>query len=133
MTWKFAISVVVMFIMSWGLGFLVHVVLLQDDYAKFPNLIRTIDDALAKLPYMLLAHLCIALGFSWIYLKGKEEKPWLAQGIRYGVAVAVLAVLPLYLIYYAVMPFTLDLVIKQTIYDTIRVVLMGVVLAWINR
>ena len=48
-------------------------------------------------------------------------------------AVAVLAVFPLYLIYYAVMPFTLDLVIKQIIYDTIRVVLMGVVLAWINR
>jgi hypothetical protein len=31
------------------------------------------------------------------------------------------------------MPFTLDLVIKQIIYDTIRVLLMGVVLAWINR
>jgi hypothetical protein len=133
MTGKFAISVVVMFLMSWALGFLAHGVLLHNDYARFPNLMRTMADAQAKLPYMLLAHLCIALGFSWIYLKGKEEKPWLAQGIRYGAAVAVLAVFPLYLIYYAVMPFTLDLVIKQIIYDTIRVVLMGVVLAWINR
>ncbi len=133
MTGKFAISVVVMFIMSWGLGFLVHVVLLHDDYAKFPNLMRTMADAQSKLPYMLLAHLCIALGFSWIYLKGKEEKPWLAQGIRYGAAVSVLMVFSLYLIYYAAMPFPLDLVIKQIVYDTIRVLLMAVVLAWINR
>jgi hypothetical protein len=133
MNWKFVISVVAMFVMSWALGFLVHGALLHSDYARFPNLMRTMADAQTKLPYMLLAHLCIALGFTWIYLKGKEDKPWLAQGIRYGAAVSVMMVFSLYLIYYAVMPFALDLVIKQIVYDTIRLVLMGIVLAWLNR
>jgi len=133
MTGKFAISVIVMFIMSWGLGFAIHGALLQGDYARFPNLMRTMADMQTKLPAILIAHLCIALGFTWIYLKGKEDKPWLAQGIRYGLAVSVLMVVSLYLIYYAVMPFPLDLVIKQIVYDTIRVVLMGIVLAWLNR
>jgi cytochrome bd-type quinol oxidase subunit 2 len=133
MNWKFVISAVVMFIMSWALGFLFHGVLLHGDYAKFPNLMRTMADAQTKLPYMLLAHLCLALGFTWIYLKGKEDKPWLAQGVRYGIAVSVMMVFSLYLIYYAVMPFALDLVIKQIVYDTIRILLMAIVLAWINR
>jgi hypothetical protein len=31
------------------------------------------------------------------------------------------------------MPFPFDLVLKQMILDTIRVVLMGIVLAWLNR
>ena len=47
---KFVISVVVMFLMSWALGFLAHGVLLHNDYARFPNLMRTMADAQAKLP-----------------------------------------------------------------------------------
>jgi hypothetical protein len=54
-------------------------------------------------------------------------------GVRYGLAVAVLATIPTYLIYHAVSPFPLDLAIKQIVYDTIAVVLMGIVLAWLNR
>ena len=46
---KFVISVVVMFLMSWALGFLAHGVLLHNDYARFPNLMRTMADAQAKL------------------------------------------------------------------------------------
>ena len=122
---KFVISVVVMFILSWGLGFLVHGLLLHSDYAKFPNLMRTMADQQAKLPYMLLAHLCIALGFTWIYLKGKEDKPWLAQGIRYGIAIAVLATIPVNLVHYVVMPFPPELVLKQASCDVATVVLMG--------
>jgi len=133
MTGKLVISVVVMFIMSFGLGFLAHGVLLHADYAQFPNLMRPMAEAPSYLPYILLAHLFTAIGFSWIYLKGKEDKPWLDQGIRYGVAVAVLMVIPLYLIYHAVMPFPLSLAIKQILYDTVRIMLMGVVLAWLNR
>jgi hypothetical protein len=39
----------------------------------------------------------------------------------------------MYLIYHAVSPFPLDLVVKQIVYDTIGVVVMGIVVAAINR
>ena len=122
-----------MFVMSFALGFLIHGGLLAGDYARFPNLMRPAAEVQGKLPFMLLAHVSFALAFTWIYLKGREDKPWLAQGARYGIAVALLVTIPIYLIYHAVMPFPFDLVIKQMILDTIRIVLMGIVLAWINR
>jgi len=133
MNGKFVISVVVMFIMLFVLGWLAHGILLADDYAKLTQLMRPMAEFQAKLPYLLLAHFLTALAFTWIYLKGKEEKPWFPQGLRYGIAVAVLMMIPFYLIYHALMPYPLDLAIKGMVYDTITVVLMGIVLAWINR
>jgi hypothetical protein len=47
--------------------------------------------------------------------------------------VAFLTVIPTYLIYHVVTPVPLVLALKQIVFDTVRVLLMGVVLAWINR
>ena len=41
--------------------------------------------------------------------------------------------IPTYLIYHVVTPVPLVLAFKQIVLDTVRVVLMGVVLAWINK
>jgi hypothetical protein len=130
---KFLISVVVMFIMSVGLGFAVHGGLLGQDYAQLPHLYRPQQDMRSYFPLMLLAHLFIATAFAWIYLKGREDKPFLVQGIRYGAAIAVLSTIPVYLIYYALQPMPGAVVIKQIVFDTIGVILMGVALAWLNR
>jgi len=101
---KFAISAVVLAIVSLLLGFVVHGMLLAPDYHALPNLFRTEADGGAHMPFMLLAHLCIGIGFTWIYLKGREAKPFIAQGVRFGLAVAVLTTIPMYLIYFAVQP-----------------------------
>jgi hypothetical protein len=130
---KFWISVVVIFVMSMGLGFLVHGSLLYQDYAQLPTLFRPEQDAANYFPYMLLAHVLIAVGFVWIYLKGKEDKPFFAQGVRYGVAIAVLMTIPTYFIYYAVQPMPAALVFKQIVFDTISIVLMGIIVAWLNK
>ena len=130
---KFWISVVVMFVMSMASGFIVHATLLAPDYARLPNLMRTMQDSQNHFQYMLLAHLLIATGFTWIYLKGHEARPWLAQGARYGFAVAVLSTIPTFLIYHAVMPIPMELVVKQIGFDSVSMILMGVVLAFINK
>ena len=130
---KFAISAAAMAVMSLMLGFVVHVALLGADYAKMTGLFRTEQDQQGYFGWMLLAHILIGIGFAWVYLKGREDKPWLAQGVRFGLAVAVLATIPTYLIYYAVEPIPGAVVAKQIIFDTIVVVLMGIVCAWINR
>ena len=83
--------------------------------------------------YMILAHVFIAIGLTWIYRQGRERKPFLGQGARFGVAVAVLVVIPMYLIYYAVQPMPGALVAKQIVFDTIAMVVMGIVAAWINQ
>jgi hypothetical protein len=82
---------------------------------------------------MILAHMIFAIGFVWVYNKGKEAKPWMVQGIRYGIAVAVLLVIPHYLIYYAVQPLPGMLVAKQIIFGSISMVLMGIVVAALDQ
>jgi len=131
---RFWISVVVLFVLSLGLGFVVHGVLLGGEYAKLTNLFRQPPEANAYFPWMLLAHALIAVGFTWIYRKGLEAgKPFLGQGVRFGLAIAVLMTIPIYLIYYAVQPMPGALVAKQIVYDVIAVVVMGIVAAWINQ
>jgi hypothetical protein len=130
---KFAISAAVMFVMAMGLGFFVHGVLLYGDYSQLPNVMRPPADAQAKMPLMVLAYISLVVAFTWIYLKGKEDKPWLAQGARYGLAIAFLTAVPTYLIYHVVSQFPLGLAIKQIVFDSITIVLMGIVLAWLNR
>lgn len=130
---KFLLSVVVIFVLSMIMGFVVHGFLLEPDYAQLPNLMRTKEDAANYFAYMLIAHVFMAVGFVWIYNRGKENKPFLAQGLRYGAAVAVLTVIPMYLIYYAVSPYPEMVVVKQIVFDTCGRLVLGVVVAWMNK
>ena len=131
---RFWISVVVIFVVSMLIGFAVHGVVLHDDYAQLPNLMRTEADAQGHFGYMILAHVCMALGFTWIYRKGREAgKPAIGQGLRFGAAVAVLMCIPMYLIYYAVQPWPGVVIVKQIVYDVIGMLLLGVVVALVNQ
>lgn len=130
---KCLVSVAVIFVVAMGLGYLVHGLLLHDHYAQLAGVFRTPEDAAKYFPYLVLAHVLFAVAFVWIYLKGREDKPFLMQGVRYGVAVAILLTIPTYLIYYAVQPLPGELVAKQIVFDTISVVVMGIVVAWLNR
>jgi hypothetical protein len=130
---SFVLSVVAMFIVSMILGFVVHGFLLAGEYAKLVNLFRTPEDSQRHFAFMLLAHVFMAIGWTWIYRIGREEKPWLGQGIRFGIAVAVLCTIPGYLIYFAVQPMPSDMVALQIAYDTIACVIMGIVVAAVNR
>ena len=131
---QFVISVVVLFIVSLGLGFVVHAVVLKDDYAKLPNLMRTEADGARHFPAMLVAHLVLATGVTAIYRRGREPgKGWMGQGVRFGFWFAVASCIPMYLIYYAVQPMPLSLVEKQLVLDTICTVILGIAAAGLNK
>lgn len=128
-----AMSVAALSVLSLLIGFVVHVLVLGPEYAKLPALFRPPQEAEGYFGVMLIAHVFIGAGFTWIYRQGREAKPFLAQGIRFGLAVAVLVTIPTYLIYYAVQPLPGALVGKQIAFGTIGMVLMGIVAAWINQ
>ncbi len=130
---KFFIAWVVLFI-AWMAGdFVVHGVLLKSDYMQLARLYRSDTESQAYFPWMLLAHVLMAGAFAWIYARGREAKPWMAQGVRYGIAVALLSVVPDYLIYYAVQPLPGTMVLKQIIFSGILVILLGIIVAWLYR
>jgi hypothetical protein len=82
---------------------------------------------------MILAHVIKAGAFVWIYARGVEAKPWLAQGVRFGVAVAMLMIVPIYLIYYVVQPLPTSLVIKQIVFDGTLIIVLGMIAGWLYR
>ena len=131
---RFWISVVVVFVVAMALDFVVHGVLLAHDYAALtPHLFRTPEDGQRYFPFMLLAHVFMAIGITWLYRGGRGERPWAGQGIRFGIALAFYAVVPTYLIYYAVQPMPRSLVAKQIVFDTIAVIVIALVAAAVNR
>jgi hypothetical protein len=118
----------------WMVGsFVVHGVLLHDDYAKLPGLFRPEAEAQKYFPLMILAHVIMAGAFTWIYSHGAEAKPWLAQGLRFGLAVALLTVVPTYTIYYVVQPMPGMHVIKQIVFDGILLLILGLAVAFLYR
>lgn len=131
---QFLISVVVLFVASMVFDFTVHAVLLKNDYAAQPALMRKEADAQRHFPAMLLAHLFVAAGVTAIYRRGREAgKPWLGQGVRFGVWFAIAACVPGFLIYYAVQPVGLNVAIKQICFGGIATVLLGIVAAGLNK
>jgi hypothetical protein len=130
---KWLISTVVLFVVSMALGFLIHGFMLHDAYSKLPNLIRSEAAAQQLFGLMLLANLIFSGAFAWIYIRGKENRPWMGQGFRYGLAVAALVPVPTYLINYVVMPWPSDVIAQQMVFDAIAVVILGLVVAWLNR
>ena len=130
---RFVLAWLAVFI-GWMAGsILVHGTLLYDDYSRLPHLFRPEADAQGYFPLMLLAHAIMAGAFVWIYTRGVENTSWPQQGLRFGLAVALLGVVPTYLIYYVVQPLPGSLVIQQIVYDAILVILLGLLVAWFYR
>ena len=131
---QFLLSVVVLFIASMMFDFCVHGVLLNNDYAGQPALMRGEADAQRHLPAMMLAHLFVAVGVTAIYRRGRETgKEWMGQGFRFGLWFAVASCVPTFLIYYAVQPMGLMLAMKQIIFGSIATVLTGLIAAAMNK
>jgi hypothetical protein len=133
MSKKFIIVWIVLFV-AWFLGsFVVHGLLLRSDYMHLANLFRTEGDEQQHFPLMILAHVILSGAFVWIYARGAEAKPWMAQGVRFGVAVALLTAVPTYMIYFVVQPMPGDVVIKQIVCDSVLMVVLGMIVAWLYR
>jgi len=130
---KFLIAWVVIFVVWFCGSFVVHGVLLHDDYAKLPNLFRPEADAQKLFPLMVLAHVILSGALVWIYSRGVENTPWLAQGLRFGLAVALLTIVPTYIIYYVVQPMPDTVVMKQIVFDGILLLILGATTAFLYR
>jgi hypothetical protein len=130
---SFLIAWVVLFVVWMAGSFVVHGVLLHDDYSKLGNLFRTEADSQQYFPLMILAHVLLSGAFAWIYARGVEAKPWFAQGLRFGVAVALLTIIPTYIIYYVVQPMPGATVVKQVVFDGLLMLILGVVAAFLYR
>jgi hypothetical protein len=128
---KLLIAWVVVFV-AWMLGsFIVHGTLLGADYSQHSGIFRPEQESQKLFPLMVLAHVMLAGALVWIYSRGVDSGPWLPQGLRFGLAIAFLGVIPTYVIYYVVQPLSSALVVKQIVFDTILLLFLGALTAFL--
>jgi hypothetical protein len=130
---KFVISWIAAFVVWMAGSFAVHGAWLAELYATMPDIMRTDEDSMALFHFMLLAHVAMAGAFVWIYQRGTEAKPWAQQGLRFGIAIALLAPIPMFTIYYVVQQTPGELAVRQAIGDTLVVIAVALVTAFLNR
>lgn len=130
---RFFLASLAIFVVSMMGGFLIHGGILHDDYKSLPKLFRSDEESQSLFHWMVLAHLFSSVALVWIYARGAEAKPWLPQGLRFGLAVMLLTIVPTYMIYYVVQPMPGLVAIKQIIMDGILTMILGVVVAFLYR
>jgi hypothetical protein len=133
MTKKFGIAVAVAFVMFSGLGYLVHGYILADAYGHYPDLWRTVTDSSKHMPFILIANVTMAIPFVWIYERGRQDKPFMGQGLRYGIAMAALVPAGKFITYYAIQPISHELALHQILFDGVAIILTAVVVARIYK
>lgn len=130
---RFWVCGLVMFLAAMLLSGIVHAVLLKPEYLALGAMYRGDAEGQAYFPWMLLAHALIGFAMTWIYRQGFSAGPSaMGQGLRFGLAMSLFSVIPGYLIYYAVQPLPALLVIKQIVFGTLSMLLLGVLLAYLQ-
>lgn len=131
---KFLITGIACTLVAFVLSMVVHGLFMFDDYSKLPNLLRPQAEAETLFHFMVIAHVSMGFAFAWIYRQGiTPGESWVMQGIRFGLAIAFLMTIPMYLIYYTIQPWPGMVVAKQIVFDVIVLVINGLVAAFINR
>ena len=130
---KLVLAIVVTFILLMATNYLIHSVWLTADYDAIPLSHRKPAGIERRFWAIVLGQVFFSVMFAYIYTRGRENKSWIEQGIRYGILVAMLTVIPTSLTEYAVYIVPYMLVIKWMVAGGIQLVLAGLVVAAIFK
>jgi hypothetical protein len=122
-------AIVASFILLSAGGFLIHNVWLMQDYRLHSDLWRAPDAMAHRLPHIYIANLIFSIAAVLIYCRGVEAKPWVGQGIRFGILLALVTVIPNSLVQYFVYPLPHQLVLKWMIGGGLLTVIVGLAIA----
>jgi hypothetical protein len=128
---KLVLAIVAAYIVLMLTNYLIHGVWLTSDYAAIPASHRSPVGMMHRFWVMAVGQFIFAALFAYIYTRGAEKKPWLVQGIRYGILVALLVVIPTALSEYVVYIVPYMLAIKWMVAGGIQMVVLGLVVAGI--
>lgn len=131
---RFWISGLVLTIAAGLCGFVIHGLLLHADYAALGPVMRSDEDSAKYMfPWMILADVAYGFGITWVFRQGwTPGRSAIGQGLRCGLAVAMVSTIPMFLIYYAVEPLPGMLVCKQLAFSTVQMLLLGVLAGLLN-
>lgn len=129
---KLLLAIVTAYIVLMLTNYLVHGVWLAADYAAIPASHRSPEAIQHRFWAMAIGQFFFAAMFAYIYTRGHESKPWLVQGIRYGIIMTFMTVVPYSLTEYVVYIVPYQLAIKWMIAGAIQLIILGLLVAGIS-
>ena len=124
----------VIFILAYGFGYLIHGVLLAPDYQALPpDTWRAPAQMMANMPFMLIGYAFYAAALVWIYKQGVKPGAWIPQGVRFGIAVWALTSVPAALITYTVSRYHWYTVTKWMCFEFVSIIILGIVTAAFSK
>jgi len=130
---KLVLAIVAVYVFLMVTNYLVHEIWLMPDYNAIPLSHRSAAGIQHRFWAMLIGQFFFAAMFAYIYTRGKESKSWMEQGIRYGILVTFLTVIPTALSEYVVYIVPYMLAIKWMIAGGIQLILAGLLVAAIYK
>ena len=127
---KLALAVLVGYLVLFGLGYVIHTIWLGPTYASLPDTWRLMDQMQRKMWIMWVGNLLFAVMFAYVYTRGMENKPWMGQGIRYGILMTLLVAIPTTLSEYVVYRIPYTLAIKWIAAGALQCIVLGVIVAF---
>jgi archaellum biogenesis protein FlaJ (TadC family) len=124
-------AVLVGFVVQLGGLFLIHSVLLRQDYVDTAALWRPHEAQVMRAWAMLLAVLIYVVGAVLVYMRGVERKPWIGQGIRFGILLALVVVVYSSLSAWVILPIPHMLAVKWIVSESLLSVVFGLAVAGI--
>jgi hypothetical protein len=129
-------GVVAAFVILFVAGFVVHNVWLGTTYRQMRDAgfsFRPEDTMRHKLWGVWVSDVLYSILFVWVYARGREEKPWVGQGIRYGILMSLFTVVPSTLNEYVVYNLPHTLTVEWMVAGLITLMLMGLAVAAILK
>jgi len=130
---RIVFAVVVGFVVQLGGLFLIHSVLLRQDYVDTAALWRPREAQIMRVWAMLLAVLIYVIGAVLVYVRGVEQKPWMGQGIRFGILLTLVAVVYSSLSGWVILPIPHMLAVKWIVSESLLSVVFGLAVAGICK
>ncbi len=126
-------AIVAGYVVQFGGNFLIHGLWLKQDYINTASLWRSSEAMNSRMWAMFLGVLIYAVGAVLIYVRGVESKPWVGQGIRFGILLALVTTVCNSLISWVTMPMPHMLAVKWMVGEGLLAILFGLVVAAICR
>jgi hypothetical protein len=130
---KLALAIIATYVILMATNYVVHSIWLMPDYDLIPLSHRNNVGIQARFWAMLLGQFIFSAMFAYIYTRGRENKSWIEQGIKYAILVGCLTVVPTALSEYVVYIIPYQLAIKWMVAGGVQMLIAGLVVAWIYK
>lgn len=129
---KFFIAWIVVFIAWFVAGWVINVTFLMSEWMQV-SILREWEEELKRYHFMVLPFVLYAGTAVWIYARSVQRKPWVTQGLQFGVFLSLITIVPMRMLNYTTMNMPGAVIVKEVIYWTIALLLIGVLIAAFYR